>query len=52
MESRGEGVLTEGVLMIIRECEKISGRKPAYQEVGEAVKLTIFARPNPHRGRP
>jgi len=28
---------------------KISGRKPLYEEVGEAVKLTIFGRPNPNR---
>jgi predicted HTH transcriptional regulator len=44
MESRGEGVL-----LIIRESEKISGRKPLYEEVGEAVKLTIYGRPNPNR---
>jgi predicted HTH transcriptional regulator len=39
MESRGEGVL-----LIIRESEKISGRKPLYEEIGEAVKLTIYGR--------
>ncbi len=44
MESRGEGVL-----LIIRESEKISGRKPLYEEVGEAVKLTIYGRQNPNR---
>lgn len=44
MESRGEGVL-----LIIRESEKISGRKPLYEEVGEAVKLTIYGRENPNR---
>jgi hypothetical protein len=44
MESRGEGVL-----LIIRESEKISGRKSLYEEVGEAVKLTIYGRPNPNR---
>ncbi len=44
MESRGEGVL-----LIIRESEKISGRKPLYEEIGEAVKLTIYGRPNPNR---
>ncbi len=44
MESRGEGVL-----LIIRESEKISSRKPLYEEVGEAVKLTIYGRPNPNR---
>jgi predicted HTH transcriptional regulator len=44
MESRGEGVL-----LIIRESEKISGRRPLYEEVGEAVKLTIYGRENPNR---
>ncbi len=44
MESRGEGVL-----MILRESEKISGRKPLYEEVGESVRLTIYGRPNPNR---
>lgn len=44
MESRGEGVL-----LILRESEKISGRKPLYEEVGETVKLTIYGRPNPNR---
>ncbi|MCI0692583.1 putative DNA binding domain-containing protein [candidate division KSB1 bacterium] len=44
MESRGEGVL-----LIIRESEKISGRKPLYEEVGETVKLTIYGRENPNR---
>ncbi len=47
MESRGEGVL-----LIIRESEKNSGRKPLYEEVGEAVKLTIYGRENPNRTKP
>jgi predicted HTH transcriptional regulator len=46
MESRGEGVL-----LIIRESEKISGRKPLYEEAGEAVRLTIYGRENPNRPR-
>ncbi len=44
MESRGEGVL-----MILRESEKISGRKPLYEEIGESVRLTIYGRKNPNR---
>jgi len=44
MESRGEGVP-----LILRESEKISGRKPLYEEVGESVKLTIYGRENPNR---
>jgi len=44
MESRGEGVL-----LILRESEKISGRKPLYEEVGESVRLTIYGRENPNR---
>ncbi len=43
------GVILQGVLLIIRESEKISSRKPLYEEVGEAVKLTIYGRPNPNR---
>ncbi len=46
MESRGEGVL-----LILRESEKISGRKPLYEEIGEALKLTIYGRENPNRPR-
>jgi hypothetical protein len=33
----------------VKRYEKISGRKPLYEEVGEAVKLTIYGRPNPNR---
>jgi predicted HTH transcriptional regulator len=44
MESRGEGVL-----LILRESEKISGRQPLYEEVGESVRLTIYGRENPNR---
>jgi predicted HTH transcriptional regulator len=44
MESRGEDVP-----LILRESEKISGRKPLYEEVGESVRLTIYGRKNPNR---
>ena len=44
MESRGEGVP-----LILRESEKISGRKPLYEEIGESVRLTIYGRENPNR---
>lgn len=38
MESRGEGFLT-----LLRESERVSGRRPQMQVVGQAVCLTIFA---------
>jgi len=38
MEARGEGFLN-----LIRESEKISGKRPVFEVPGQAVKLTIFA---------
>jgi len=38
MESRGEGFLT-----LLRESERVSGRRPQMRVVGQAVCLTIFA---------
>jgi predicted HTH transcriptional regulator len=40
MESRGEGFLT-----LIRESERVSGRRPQMKVVGQAVCLTIYAAP-------
>lgn len=39
MEARGEGFLA-----MVRECERVSGRKPAFEVIGGGVKLTMFAR--------
>jgi predicted HTH transcriptional regulator len=38
MEARGEGFLT-----MVRECERVSGRRPQLDVIGDSVKLTIFA---------
>jgi len=38
MEARGEGFLT-----MVRECQKIAGRPPALEVIGDSVRLTIFA---------
>ena len=38
MEARGEGFLN-----LVRASERISGRRPDLQQIGEATKLTIFA---------
>jgi len=38
MESRGEGFLT-----LVRESERVSGRRPDLRVQGQAVRLTIFA---------
>lgn len=38
MESRGEGFLT-----LVRESERLSGRRPEIRVVGQAVRLTIYA---------
>jgi predicted HTH transcriptional regulator len=46
------GTLAEQIVRaseFVKRYEKISGRKPLYEEVGEAVKLTIYGRPNPNR---
>lgn len=40
MEGRGEGFL-----VMVRECEQISGRPPQMELVGDSVKLTIYAAP-------
>jgi ATP-dependent DNA helicase RecG len=40
MEARGEGFLT-----MVRECERISGRRPELAIIGGGVRLTVFARP-------
>ena len=39
MEARGEGFLT-----MVRECERVTGRRPSLDVIGGGVKLTIFAR--------
>jgi ATP-dependent DNA helicase RecG len=41
MESRGEGFLS-----LVRESERISGRRPELDVIGRAVRLTIFAAPD------
>lgn len=38
MEARGEGFLN-----LVRASERISGRRPDLEQIGEATKLTIFA---------
>jgi hypothetical protein len=38
MESRGEGFLA-----LVRESERVSGRRPELDVIGRAVRLTIFA---------
>ncbi|MBI4537414.1 MAG: putative DNA binding domain-containing protein [candidate division NC10 bacterium] len=38
MEARGEGFLT-----MVRECERVAGRRPEIRNIGGGVKLTIFA---------
>ncbi len=38
MEARGEGFLT-----MVRECERVTGRRPGLEVIGGGVKLTIFA---------
>jgi len=38
MEARGEGFLA-----MVRECQKVSGRRPALDVIGDSVRLTIFA---------
>jgi predicted HTH transcriptional regulator len=42
MESRGEGFLT-----LIRESERVSGRRPELRVQGQSVHLTIYAGPRP-----
>jgi predicted HTH transcriptional regulator len=42
MESRGEGFLA-----LVRESERVSGRRPELSVQGQAVRLTIYAGPRP-----
>jgi predicted HTH transcriptional regulator len=42
MEARGEGFL-----MLVRESEAVSGRRPNFQQIGDSVRLTIYAGPPP-----
>jgi predicted HTH transcriptional regulator len=39
MEARGEGFLA-----MVRECERVAGRRPDITVIGDSVRLTIFAR--------
>lgn len=43
IEARGEGVMK-----ILTESEKHSGRRPEYRLTGEELMLTIWAKPSPH----
>ena len=36
----------EGFLKLVRASERLSGRRPELEQIGEATKLTIFAAPN------
>ena len=47
LESRGEGV--RGIL---EASEEHAGRRPEYELFGEELRLTIWAKPSPHEGRP
>ena len=38
MEARGEGFLK-----LVRDSERLSGRRPRLEQIGDATKLTIFA---------
>lgn len=38
MEARGEGFLT-----MVRECERVTGRRPELEVIGGGIKLTVFA---------
>ena len=42
MEARGEGFLK-----LVRDSERLSGRRPRLEQIGDATKLTIFAAPQP-----
>jgi ATP-dependent DNA helicase RecG len=44
MEARGEGFVN-----LVRESEKLSGKRPEIKRIGEAIKLTIYAA-NPESG--
>lgn len=45
MEGRGEGFL-----MMVRECQQVSGRPPKMEIIGDSVRLTIYARPEATAG--
>lgn len=47
MEARGEGFL-----MLVRESERVSGRRPLLEQVGDAVRLTIYSGPATDRVEP
>jgi predicted HTH transcriptional regulator len=42
MEGRGEGFL-----MLVQESMEVSGRRPDFRQIGDSVKLTIYAGPPP-----
>lgn len=44
MESRGEGFLN-----LVRDSERLSGRRPEIKEIGDTTQLTIYAAPAPVR---
>ena len=44
LESRGEGVRR-----ILEESARHSGRRPEYHVFGEELRLTIWAKPSPHK---
>ena len=33
--------------MLVRESEKVAGRRPKFEQIGDSVKLTIYAGPPP-----
>ena len=44
MESRGEGFMN-----LVRDSERLSGRRPEIKEIGDTTQLTIYAAPAPVR---
>ena len=42
MEARGEGFLN-----LVRESEKLSGRRPELEQIGDSTRLTVWAAPPP-----
>ena len=46
MEARGEGFLK-----LVRDSERLSGRRPRLEQIGDATKLTIYAAPQPGQDR-
>jgi len=51
LRSRFKLVVSKPDFTMLSESEKISGHKPLYVEIGEALKLTIYGRENPNRMR-